>query len=160
MSSLYYAFTLCQLWTVYLEEYVACNPSFEIPNANVNILLEFWGKVTPSILQLLTNSKLITDMVNLHFLALLEAFLDCHTTLLNKLLPIWNLLIFSPNIKMPVHVLLRLRHSRYAYSHANLDMDYSERGLRSYYFHWLRKLQFKMGQIELQSANVTQFYSI
>lgn len=25
---------------------------------------------------------------------------------------------------------------------------------------WLERLQFKMGQIELQSCNITQFYSI
>lgn len=86
MSSLFHAFILCQvkknyfivkiifllffflltknfslqLWTVYLEEISKNNPSnLESYNITMNILLEFWGKVTPSILQLVSTTKVV-----------------------------------------------------------------------------------------------------
>lgn len=47
-----------QLWTVYLEEMVKNNSSgLEHSNSAMNILLDFWGKVTPSILHLASYSK-------------------------------------------------------------------------------------------------------
>ena len=69
MCSLFHAFILCQLWTVYLEQIIALqgsNGSFAPPTGNRNvedlnllpgsILLDFWGKVTPGILQLVSVS--------------------------------------------------------------------------------------------------------
>ena len=58
MCSLFHAFILCQLWTVYLEQTIV-----QLPNKDENqilassILLDFWGKVTPGILQLVSHSK-------------------------------------------------------------------------------------------------------
>lgn len=61
MSSLFHAFTLCQLWSIYLEQisYLTA-PSSEPHNITMSILFEFWGKVTPSILQLVSSSKVVS----------------------------------------------------------------------------------------------------
>ena len=87
MSSLFHAFILCQvgitsyrselrffdriykyrdvcvqLWTMYLEELSKNNPSnSESHNTTMNILLEFWGKITPCILQLVGFSKVVSS---------------------------------------------------------------------------------------------------
>ena len=91
MSSLFHAFTLCQLWTLYLEQVsFSSPPSSEAHNITLAILLEFWGKVTPCILQLVTQSKMLSEMVNLHFLSLLEALRETKSTVLGKLLPLWS----------------------------------------------------------------------
>lgn len=96
MSSLFHAFTLCQLWTLYLEQ-VSCGspPSSEAHNITMAILIEFWGKVTPCILQLITHSKMLSEMVNLHFLSLLEALQETKSTILAKLLPLWSPVLSS-----------------------------------------------------------------
>lgn len=60
MSSLFHAFTLCQLWSVYLEQISYLNaPSSEPHNITMAILIEFWGKVTPCILSLVSSSKVV-----------------------------------------------------------------------------------------------------
>ena len=80
MCSLFHAFILCQLWTVYLEQIIVTashNTGPSMPKASNDdsggllaggILLDFWGKVTPGILQLVSHSKVLAEMVNLHFL--------------------------------------------------------------------------------------------
>ena len=48
MCSLFHAFILCQLWTVYLEQTIAmAPPRDEAIILASSILLDFWGKVTP-----------------------------------------------------------------------------------------------------------------
>ena len=53
MCSLFHAFILCQLWTVYLEQWIAMAPASSHGNEAIllasSILLDFWGKVTPGI---------------------------------------------------------------------------------------------------------------
>ena len=58
MSPLYHTFLLCQLWTIYLE-FVAVQLSSEQQNTVFNILVDFWSKITPSILQLVTHSSTV-----------------------------------------------------------------------------------------------------
>lgn len=61
MSSLFHAFILCQLWTVYLEQSLNHHiPITEAYNITMNILFDFWGKVTPCILQLIQQSKTVS----------------------------------------------------------------------------------------------------
>lgn len=62
------------------------------------------------------------EMVNLHFLSLLEALLECRTVTLCKLIPMWKEVLFTDkNIKVYlIHVVI----SRYIYwlykgSHVN-----------------------------------------
>lgn len=60
MSSLFHAFTLCQLWTVYLEQVATLAAiSSEAYHTTLSVVFEFWAKVTPCILQLVSHSKVI-----------------------------------------------------------------------------------------------------
>lgn len=96
----------------------------------MGVLFEFWAKVTPSILQLVSHSKhkdsndftqnsnakviwkfvqidemhrnlnvyvyfQLSEMVNLHFLSLLEALKETNSTILSKLLPLWSPVLSS-----------------------------------------------------------------
>ena len=61
MSSLFHAFILCQLWTMYLEVVSAGQtpPAHEQHAAALAILADFWAKVTPGILQLVSHSRVV-----------------------------------------------------------------------------------------------------
>ncbi|XP_053615401.1 protein unc-79 homolog isoform X1 [Plodia interpunctella] len=113
MNALFHAFILCQLWTLYLEEIASgSTPSSEPHNTTVCILLDFWCKLVPSILQVTVQSKILAETVNLHFLSLLESLLECNSTVLNKLLPLWIPILHSPLFNMPRHVQQRLDECR------------------------------------------------
>lgn len=162
MSSLFHAFILCQLWTMYLEELSKNNPSnSEGHNITMNILLEFWGKITPCILELIQFSKVLAEMVNLHFLSLLEALLECGSILLSKLLPLWSPILYSHHVQLPGHLQVRLQNCRdFPPSKMSEHFASSRRESNATLLRWLHRLQFKMGQIEMQSSTATQFYSI
>ncbi|XP_050073343.1 protein unc-79 homolog isoform X4 [Anopheles maculipalpis] len=155
MSSLFHAFTLCQLWTVYLEQVASLAAiSSEAYNITLSVLFEFWAKVTPCILQLVSHSKL-SESVNLHFLGLLESLKETRSTILAKLLPLWTP-VLSSNTQLSGTLHVRLQNCRDAVPNIEeQDFHASEALLK-----WLQRLQFKMGQIELQSSTATQFYSI
>lgn len=156
MSSLFHAFNLCQLWTLYLEQVsFSSPPSSEAHNITLAILLEFWGKVTPCILQLVTHSKVLSEMVNLHFVSLLESLRETKSTILAKLLPIWSP-VFSSCSQISGTSQMRLQACR----DLNPLPSESEPFNADALLKWLHGLQFKMGQIELQTSTVTQFYSI
>ncbi|KAM8704272.1 hypothetical protein ACLKA7_008814 [Drosophila subpalustris] len=175
MSSLFHAFTLCQLWTVYLEQ-MAHNTNSNAEGSTLGVLFEFWTKVTPCILQLVSHAKPVnkephaqssvdfqsqnansklSEMVNLHFLSLLEALKETNSTVLGKLLPMWSTVLSSQTqLSDTLHV--RLQNVRdCAPDYEELQTNKSEILLK-----WLQRLQFKMGQIELQASTATQFYSI
>ena len=46
-------------------------------------------------LQLVSHSKVLAEMVNLHFLSLMEALMECHSTILVKLMPLWTPVLFA-----------------------------------------------------------------
>ncbi|KAK4872146.1 hypothetical protein RN001_016270 [Aquatica leii] len=164
MSSLFHVFILCQLWTVYLEQGLSNHlPVTETYNVIMNILFDFWGKVTPCILQLVQQSKMLSEIVSLHFLSMLEALLECHSTLVGKLLPLWTPVLSSNHLQLPGHLQVRLQNCRNYPPNSHFEVL---PGKSKFYLSnpillkWLQRLQFKMGQIELQSSTATQFYSL
>ncbi|OQR74278.1 protein unc-79-like [Tropilaelaps mercedesae] len=158
MSSLFHAFILCQLWTMYCEHMVSLNPPGSEQNQMcILTLTDFWVKVTPGVLQLVCHSKL-ADMVSLHFLSLMEALMECNSTVLARLLPMWTPALYSYQGQIPNQLKVRLQ--------ACLDwvppLQTREEAafVSTTFLKWLQRLQFKMGQIELQSSTATQFYSL
>lgn len=64
MCSLFHAFIFAQLWTVYCEQSaVATNVQSQNEFSFTAILtaLEFWSRVTPSILQLMAHNKVVSS---------------------------------------------------------------------------------------------------
>jgi len=188
MCSLFHAFILCQLWTVYLEQTIALLPAKDEQQVLASsILLDFWGKVTPGVLQLVSHSKVLAEMVNLHFLSLMEALMECHSTILVKLMPLWTPVLFAYQTQLPDHVHVRLQAIADMKPHelttagaptaaamessataaqgtsaslapsATAGWAGSNAGVL---VKWLQRLQFKMGQIEMQASNVTQFFTV
>ncbi|XP_047487267.1 protein unc-79 homolog [Penaeus chinensis] len=56
----------------------------------------------------LTKVKL-GEMVNLHFLSLMEALHECQSTVLTKLLPLWAPVLYTHHIKLPGQLAVRLQ---------------------------------------------------
>ncbi|CAH1121159.1 unnamed protein product [Ceutorhynchus assimilis] len=165
MSSLFHTFILCQLWTVYLEQSLSHHqPVTETYNVTMNILFDFWGKVTPCILQLVQKSKTLSEIVSLHFLSMLEALIECQSTFVTKLLPLWTPVLSSNQIQLPGHLLVRLQNCRNFSPTIYQEVPNENRKIghlnNPMLLKWLQRLQFKMGQIELQSSAATQFYSL
>jgi len=159
MCSLFHAFILSQLWTVYLEYVTPTGHTKEEQLLPPSILLDFWVKVTPGILQLVSHSKVLAEMVNLHFLSLMEALMECRSTILAKLMPLWCPVLHAYNLTLPDHIRVRLQNiqnSAPTAPHAGQDKT-----LNNNLLSWLQRLQFKMGQIELQASNATnQFFNV
>ncbi|XP_017778696.1 PREDICTED: protein unc-79 homolog [Nicrophorus vespilloides] len=164
MSSLFHTFILCQLWTVYLEQGLSSHlPISEAYNITMNILFHFWDKVTPCILQLVQHSKMLSEIVSLHFLSMLEALIECQSTFVGKLLPLWTPVLCSNQIQLPGHLQVRLQNCRnfVPIIHSEVLPEKSKQYIHNpVLLKWLQRLQFKMGQIELQSSTATQFYSL
>ncbi|XP_066589783.1 protein unc-79 homolog [Prorops nasuta] len=171
MSALFHAFILCQLWTLYLEDlsknYTKSNDrsmelsNVESHNITMNILLDFWGKITPCILQLASSSKDLAEKVNSHFLSLLEALLECGSIVLSKLLPLWSPILLTHDIQLQGALLMRLQNCRdFPPNRMSENFISTRRESNAVLLRWLRRLQFQMGQIEMQSSPATQFYSI
>ncbi|XP_043200424.1 protein unc-79 homolog, partial [Amphibalanus amphitrite] len=197
MSSLFHAFILCQLWTMYLEVVAAGQtpPAHEQHAAALAILADFWSKVTPGILQLVSHSRVLGEMVNLHFLSLMEALAECNASTLARLLPVWTQVFYAYNEQLPGHLSVRLQscqsqpaghsclqQSPAAHGSCQLPTCASQAatagaagGCRQeggapaqptvhsshqLLLSWIQRLQFKMGQIELQSSAAAQFYTV
>ena len=159
MCSLFHAFILSQLWTVYLEQVQPHGNTKEELLLAPSILLDFWVKVTPGILQLVSHSKVLAEMVNLHFLSLMEALLECRSTILAKLMPLWCPVLHAYNTNLPDHIRVRLQSIHD--SAPPSPKPSQDSALNKNLLNWLHRLQFKMGQIELQASNATQqFFTV
>ncbi|KAI4535228.1 hypothetical protein MJG53_012933 [Ovis ammon polii x Ovis aries] len=141
MCSLFHAFIFAQLWTVYCEQSaVATNVQSQNEFSFTAILtaLEFWSRVTPSILQLMAHNKV--------------------------LIPMWLPMIQS-NIKhLSAGLQLRLQAIQNNVNHHSLrtlpGSAQSSAGLAALR-KWLQCTQFKMAQVEIQSSEAaSQFYPL
>ncbi|KAL1232091.1 Uncoordinated protein [Trichinella pseudospiralis] len=150
MSALFHAFHLCQLWTVYCEEAVLHALDDSVKENAMASVMDFWSRITPAILQLLSHSKVLADMVNLHFLNTVEGLLEADSVVLTKLYPMWYPILSAYHTNIPSHLMVRLDFFE------NSIHSSSERDLKP----WLKKISFKIGQVELQSSAATQFYSV
>ncbi|UJR25060.1 hypothetical protein I4U23_006420 [Adineta vaga] len=104
MSSLFHSFILCQLWTMYCEQ---VNRGHD-PEALVAIM-DFWARITPGILHLLSHSKVLAEMVNLHFLSLIEALQEINSIVLANLFAMWVPVLYTHQSQLPAHVQVRLQ---------------------------------------------------
>ncbi|XP_074643701.1 protein unc-79 homolog [Tubulanus polymorphus] len=157
MSSLFHAFILCQLWTMYCESAAQEQPGVDESTAMVsNTIMDFWGRVTPGVLQLLSHSKVLAEMVNLHFLSLMEALQECNSTVLAKLFALWTPILFTYHSQLPGHLQVRLQTCQ------NWEPPKESKDSNSHtmLLKWLKRLQFKLGQIEVQSSAAIQFYTV
>ncbi|XP_044128552.1 protein unc-79 homolog isoform X2 [Bufo gargarizans] len=165
MCSLFHAFIFAQLWTVYCEQ-AAIAPSIQNQNEFTAILtaLEFWSRVTPSILQLMAHNTVMVEMVCLHLISLMEALQECNSTVFVKLIPMWLPMIHS-NIKhLSAGLQLRLQAIQNSANQQNLRMlqgsvqfSHNSGVLKK----WLQCTQFKMAQVEIQSSEAaSQFYPL
>uniref|UniRef100_M3XWC2 Unc-79 homolog, NALCN channel complex subunit n=1 Tax=Mustela putorius furo TaxID=9669 RepID=M3XWC2_MUSPF len=167
MCSLFHAFIFAQLWTVYCEQSaVATNVQSQNEFSFTAILtaLEFWSRVTPSILQLMAHNKVMVEMVCLHVISLMEALQECNSTIFVKLIPMWLPMIQS-NIKhLSAGLQLRLQAIQNNVNHHSLrtlpGSAPSSAGLVALR-KWLQCTQFKMAQVEIQSSDAaSQFYPL
>ncbi|KAH0521066.1 Protein unc-79-like protein [Microtus ochrogaster] len=141
MCSLFHAFIFAQLWTVYCEQSaVATNVQNQNEFSFTAILtaLEFWSRVTPSILQLMAHNKV--------------------------LIPMWLPMIQSNTKHLSAGLQLRLQAIQNNVNHHSLrtlpgsgQSSASLAALRK----WLQCTQFKMAQVEIQSSEAaSQFYPL
>ncbi|XP_021057286.1 protein unc-79 homolog isoform X13 [Mus pahari] len=167
MCSLFHAFIFAQLWTVYCEQSaVATNVQNQNEFSFTAILtaLEFWSRVTPSILQLMAHNKVMVEMVCLHVISLMEALQECNSTIFVKLIPMWLPMIQSNTKHLSAGLQLRLQAIQNNVNHHSLrtlpGSGQSSAGLAALR-KWLQCTQFKMAQVEIQSSEAaSQFYPL
>ncbi|XP_078483557.1 protein unc-79 homolog [Ciona intestinalis] len=118
MGALFYSFLFCQLWTVYCEQLsfylpsqassgvtgsVCIGNSYNPINEHATpaiLLLEFWSRVTPSILVLLEQDGPISKNGHRHIASLIECLRKYDSSILFKLQPMWTpLLNLQPLVK-------------------------------------------------------------
>uniref|UniRef100_A0A8C3H9V0 Unc-79 homolog, NALCN channel complex subunit n=1 Tax=Chrysemys picta bellii TaxID=8478 RepID=A0A8C3H9V0_CHRPI len=167
MCSLFHAFIFAQLWTVYCEQ-TAVAPTVQNQNefsfTAILTALEFWSRVTPSIIQLMAHNKVMVEMVCLHVISLMEALQECNSTIFVKLIPMWLPMIQSNLKHLSAGLQLRLQAIQNNVNHHSLrmlqgsgQMNNNSSALRK----WLQCTQFKMAQVEIQSSEAaSQFYPL
>eukprot|EP00105_Crassostrea_gigas_P035148 XP_019919296.1 PREDICTED: uncoordinated protein 79-like [Crassostrea gigas] len=96
------------------------------------------------------------EMVNLHFLSLIEALRECNSSVLAKLYPMWTSILFTYQSQLPSHLQVRLQTVE-NWKPPSTSKDQTS---FSILLTWLKRIQFKLGQVEVQSSAATQFYSV
>eukprot|EP00063_Salmo_salar_P091427 XP_014066262.1 PREDICTED: protein unc-79 homolog isoform X4 [Salmo salar] len=163
MCSLFHAFMFAQLWTIYCEQ-SAATPALQNQNqteSSSNAILtglEFWSRVTPSILQLMAHNKVMVEMVCLHVISLMEALQECNSTIFVKLIPMWLPMIQSNLKHLSAGLQLRLQAIQNRVNHQCVQGQ-AAGALPFALRKWLQCTQFKMAQVEIQSSEAaSQFY--
>uniref|UniRef100_A0A1I7VUI5 Protein unc-79-like protein n=1 Tax=Loa loa TaxID=7209 RepID=A0A1I7VUI5_LOALO len=147
MSALFHAFHLCQLWTVYCERATLTSDDPQLPSlANI---LDFWARVTPAILQLLSHSKVLADMVNLHFLNTMQALRQCSSAVLGQLGAMWQPILTAYHAQIPSKLRLKLDSCE---NQPSLNSEPLQQ--------WLKGVRYKISQIELQTSAASPLYNV
>ncbi|XP_021429976.1 protein unc-79 homolog isoform X1 [Oncorhynchus mykiss] len=163
MCSLFHAFMFAQLWTIYCEQAAAASAlqnqnQTEFSSNAILTGLEFWSRVTPSILQLMAHNKVMVEMVCLHVISLMEALQECNSTIFVKLIPMWLPMIQSNLKHLSAGLQLRLQAIQNRVNHQCLQGQ-AAGALPFALRKWLQCTQFKMAQVEIQSSEAaSQFY--
>ncbi|VDN58014.1 unnamed protein product, partial [Dracunculus medinensis] len=147
MSALFHAFHLCQLWTVYCEQ--AALTSNEFAYKIFANILDFWARVTPAILQLLSHSKVLADMVNLHFLNTMQALQQCNSAVLCQLSAMWQPILTAYHGQIPSQLRMKLDSCE---NQPSLHLQSLSQ--------WLKGVRYKISQIELQTSAASPFYNV
>uniref|UniRef100_A0A8C3LVD9 Unc-79 homolog, NALCN channel complex subunit n=1 Tax=Chrysolophus pictus TaxID=9089 RepID=A0A8C3LVD9_CHRPC len=162
MCSLFHAFIFAQLWTVYCEQ-TAVAPTVQNQNefsfTAILTALEFWSRVTPSILQLMAHNKVMVEMVCLHVISLMEALQECNSTIFVKVgVPLYEYLHLSAGLQLRLQAIQsNVNHHSLRMLQGSGQMNSSSSVLRK----WLQCTQFKMAQVEIQSSEAaSQFYPL
>lgn len=146
MSSLFHAFHLCQLWTIYCEQ--SSHRSEEAYGRILSSILDFWGRVVPAILHLLSYSVL-SDMVNLHFIETIDSLERYNSAVLCQLYPMWQPILTANHTHIPSQLRAKLEACENQPSIEPQPLS-----------PWLKKVRYKIAQIELQSSSASPFYNV
>ncbi|KAH7731813.1 Protein UNC-79 b [Aphelenchoides avenae] len=114
-------------------------------------VLDFWARVTPAILQLLSHSKVLADMVNLHFVNTMQALQQCNSAVLCQLYPMWQPILTAYHAQIPSQLRVKLDECE-----NQKEPSIEAQSLSP----WLKKVRYKISQIELQTSAASPFYNV
>lgn len=138
--------TLCQLWTVYCEQYMNSRWQFsEFSSTSVvPILIDFWQEVTSAILQIVSEIRDLHIHVIGQFFTTVESLKECNSLIFHEYFPSW-ISFLSENCSQANRIdrLHRLQECR---RQDNITDD--QLILRR----WLHRVQLQMAQNELQAT--------
>ncbi|XP_077971712.1 protein unc-79 homolog isoform X2 [Styela clava] len=104
LSSLFYVFVFCQLWTLYCDElsYLLSSSNAAIQGGSVlgwdqnppsTLVMEFWSRVTSSILLLLQHNNSTSDLVHHHISAIMSCLQQYNSAVVFKLYSLWKVML-------------------------------------------------------------------
>ncbi|KAG9510802.1 Protein unc-79-like protein [Fragariocoptes setiger] len=160
MSSLFHAFLLCQLWTMYCENMCAqSSPSSEQFQYCQTMLDDFWAKITPGVLQLVGHSRVMSEMVSAHFLQLIESLIESNSSVLVRYMAMWMSVFYSYKGQYKTgNLAMRLQKCIEWQPPPASRQDSIRSGNKL--LSWLEKVQYKMSHIEIQSSQAAPFYCV
>lgn len=88
-------------------------------------------------------------MVNSHFLTMMQALQQCNSEVLSQLSAMWQPILTAHYSHIPSHLRLKL------------DSGESQPSLQSQPLSsWLKKVRYKIAQVELQTSAASPFYNV
>ncbi|OAF67638.1 Uncoordinated protein 79 [Intoshia linei] len=158
MSSMMYIFSMCQLWTFYIEASIKIVKIHYSSNVEYNtkyqafldIITTFWNDVITALIFMAENNMMET--VNIHFVNTMKTFAECDSIIYPQLMVLWKQMFsqnkISQSIDMKLKQITKTMYKRKTGNENALD------ALRL----MIKKTYFQFTSIELQSANVNQLY--
>ncbi|EDV23776.1 uncharacterized protein TRIADDRAFT_57317 [Trichoplax adhaerens] len=137
---------LCQLWTVYCEQYMNSRWQFsEFSSTSViPILIDFWQEVTSALLQVVSEIHDLHVHVIGQFFTTVESLKECNSFIFHEYFPSW-ISFLSENCNQANRI-DRLRHLQECTSKDNITDN------QTVLKRWLHRVQLQMAQNELQAT--------